>query len=134
MGLELDKAFNAHRDKICEGQRDMCMTSAHDITKNQRRRHRNLQKTILGNHQLGITVTRLKKYCGEIIGSESAIIFFNIHSLPYGVIPVVVKGVSSQYMLLVNVDVLFFGNGNLRDELIRCSQCIFTSLLKQLVK
>ncbi len=33
MGLELDKAFNAHRDKTREEQRGTCMSHAHDITK-----------------------------------------------------------------------------------------------------
>ncbi len=33
----------------------MCMVHAHDVTKNQRRRHRNLQKRIPGNHERGAT-------------------------------------------------------------------------------
>ncbi len=55
MGLVLDKAFNAHRDKTREGQRGTCMASAHDITKNQRRRLGNLQKRIPRNHERGAT-------------------------------------------------------------------------------
>ncbi len=55
MGLELDKAFNAHRDKTREGQRGTCMAHAHDITKNQRRRRGNLQMRIPGNHERGAT-------------------------------------------------------------------------------
>ncbi len=55
MGLELDKAFDAHRDKTREGQRGTCMARAHDVTENQRRRHRNLQKRIPGNHERGAT-------------------------------------------------------------------------------
>ncbi len=37
MGLKLDKAFNAHRDKTREVQEGMCMVHAHDITKNHKR-------------------------------------------------------------------------------------------------
>ncbi len=48
VGLELDKAFNAHRDKTRERQWGTCMAHAHDITKNQRRRHRNILKRIPG--------------------------------------------------------------------------------------
>ncbi len=31
------------------------MSCAHDVTKNQRRRHRNLQKRVPGNHERGAT-------------------------------------------------------------------------------
>ncbi len=55
VGLELDKAFNTHKDKTREGQRSTCMTHAHDVTKNQRRRHWNLQKRIPINHERGTT-------------------------------------------------------------------------------
>ncbi len=55
MGLELRQAFNAHRDKRREGQRGMCMARAHDVTKNQNRRHGNLLKRIPGNHERGAT-------------------------------------------------------------------------------
>ncbi len=50
VGLELDKAFNAHNDKTRGGLRGTCMSCAHDITKNHRRRNSNLQKRIPGNH------------------------------------------------------------------------------------
>ncbi len=53
--LELDKTFNAHRDKTREGRRDTCMAHAHDFTRNQRRRHSNLQMRILRNHERGTT-------------------------------------------------------------------------------
>ncbi len=32
MGLELDKAFNTHRNKTREGQRGTCMAHAHEVT------------------------------------------------------------------------------------------------------
>ncbi len=53
MGLELDKALNAHRDKTREGQ--WGMARAHEVTKNQKRRHRNPQKRIPRNHERGAT-------------------------------------------------------------------------------
>ncbi len=53
VGLELDKVINAHRDTRREGQRGTCMARAHDLTKNQRRRHGNLQKRISGHHERG---------------------------------------------------------------------------------
>ncbi len=55
MGLDLDKSFNAHNDKTREGQRGTCIACAHDITKNHRRRNRNLQKGIPGNPVRGTT-------------------------------------------------------------------------------
>ncbi len=55
MGLEIDKVFNAHKDKTREGQRGTCMALAHDVTYNQGRRHRNLHKRIPGNCERGTT-------------------------------------------------------------------------------
>ncbi len=54
-GFRTRQVFNAHRDKRREGQRGTCMARAHDITKNQNRRHRNLLKRIPGNHERGAT-------------------------------------------------------------------------------
>ncbi len=47
MGLELDKAFNENKDKTREGQGDMCMAHAHNVTKIHRRRNGNRQKRFL---------------------------------------------------------------------------------------
>ncbi len=37
MGIELDKALNAHNDKMREGQGSSCMACVHDATKKNRR-------------------------------------------------------------------------------------------------
>ncbi len=42
VGLELDKAFNTHKDNTRERQGGMCMARVHGITKYPRGRHRNL--------------------------------------------------------------------------------------------
>ncbi len=38
MGIELDKAFNANKDKTREGWEGACVACDHDITKNHRRK------------------------------------------------------------------------------------------------
>ncbi len=55
MGLELDKAFNAHTEKTRGEQRGTCMACAHDITKNHRRWNGNLRKRIPRNPVRGET-------------------------------------------------------------------------------
>ncbi len=54
-GFRTRQAFNTYRDRTREQRRGMCMARAHDITKNQRRRHGNLQKRIPWNHERGAT-------------------------------------------------------------------------------
>ncbi len=53
MGLELDKAFNAHKDNIREGRVGTCMSSC-DVAKNHRQ-NGNLEKGIPGNPVRGAT-------------------------------------------------------------------------------
>ncbi len=55
MSIELDKIFNAHKDKTREGQEDTCMAYAHDVTKTIEGRNRNLQKKIPRNPVRGAT-------------------------------------------------------------------------------
>ncbi len=59
VGIKLDKVFNAHNDKTREGQGGTCMRCANDITKNHRKRNRNLQK---GNHGHSVRGTTGHEY------------------------------------------------------------------------
>ncbi len=54
-GFRTRQAFNAHRDKKREGRRGTCMARAHDVTRNQGRRHGNPLRRIPGNHERGAT-------------------------------------------------------------------------------
>ncbi len=51
--VELDRAFNTHKEKTREGQGGKCMACAHEFIKNHRRRNWNLQRRIPRNPMRG---------------------------------------------------------------------------------